>query len=154
MIQSTPEAVDIPIKKILKHKILPSEFISTPIFNDLIFDNNGSEARDHCANERTFLSYLRLGAQMSATSIAIAISFSFDNPYYHSKKLPTTKFLGVSFWCLSILCLGLGFWTYFKTLAKYSLRRAIVQSSWMTQLILTIIAASISVLCLLPVMDR
>ncbi|RKF64094.1 hypothetical protein OnM2_021087 [Erysiphe neolycopersici] len=134
MIQSTTE-VDTQINQIPQRPNSASEAVLQPLFNNIIFDNNSSEARDHCANERTFLSYLRLGAYMSVTSIAIVFSFSFDNPHPHYKTLSTTKYLAIAFWCLSIICLGLGVWTYFKTLIKFSLQKPIVKSSWVTHLV-------------------
>lgn len=79
-----------------------------------------------------FLSYLRLSIYMSVVAIAIVVSF-------HLKSEPTplelrmARPLGITFWFLSLCCLGLGFGNYVKTVEKYSRRMAIVQTGWKTQ---------------------
>lgn len=50
-------------------------FSERPWLGALIFDNEASDARDHCANERTFLSWLRLSVYMAIVSVAIVLSF-------------------------------------------------------------------------------
>ncbi|TVY19468.1 hypothetical protein LARI1_G003097 [Lachnellula arida] len=107
-------------------------FCVPPFIGPLLFDNTDSDARDHCANERTFLSYLRLSLYMSIVAVAIVISF-------HLKSKPTrlelrmAKPLGIIFWVLSVACLCLGVGNYVKTVNKYSRRAAIVQTGWKTQ---------------------
>ena len=107
-------------------------FCIPPLIAPLLFDNTDSDARDHCANERTFLSYLRLSLYMSIVAVAIVISF-------HLKSKPTplelrmAKPLGIIFWVLSVACLCLGTGNYVKTVNKYSRRAAIVQTGWKTQ---------------------
>jgi hypothetical protein len=127
-----------------------SVFCTLPLFGPLLFDNVDSDARDHCANERSislpaisvqtrahpnqpaFLSYLRLSIYMAVVSLAIVISF-------HLKSEPTklelrmARPLGIVFWLLSLCCLALGFGNYIKTVQKYSRRAAIVQTGWKTQ---------------------
>ncbi|KAF8856831.1 hypothetical protein BDZ45DRAFT_745010 [Acephala macrosclerotiorum] len=123
-------------------------FCLPPIFGPLLFANTNSDARDHCANERTFLSYLRLSLYMAIVSIAIVISF-------HLKATPTplelrmAQPLGIIFWFLSLCCLALGFGNYLKTVKKYSRRVAIVQTGWKTQTVFTIVAFSIVAVCVL-----
>ncbi|KAH8809072.1 hypothetical protein F5884DRAFT_674475 [Xylogone sp. PMI_703] len=125
-----------------------NSFCIPPFFGPLIFDNVDSDARDHCANERTFLSYLRLSMYMSVVSVAIVVSF-------HIKSMPTefelrmAKPLGIIFWFLSISCLALGFGNYFKTVDKYSKRLAIVQTGWKTQTVLSTVALSIVSVCII-----
>ncbi|PSS16777.1 hypothetical protein M430DRAFT_248221 [Amorphotheca resinae ATCC 22711] len=125
-----------------------SVFCVPPLFGPLLFDNTDSDARDHCANERTFLSYLRLSIYMTIVSIAIVISF-------HLKSQPSrlelrmARPLGVVFWLLSLACLALGFGNYIKTVNKYSRRAAIVQTGWKTQSVLSIIALFIIAVCVL-----
>ncbi|CZS88577.1 hypothetical protein WAI453_010707 [Rhynchosporium graminicola] len=125
-----------------------SIFCAPPFFAPLLFDNTDSDARDHCANERTFLSYLRLSIYMAIVSIAIVVSF-------HLKSQPSrlelrmAKPLGIIFWLLSLSCLALGFGNYIKTVNKYSRRVAIVQTGWKTQSVLTVIAFSIVAVCVL-----
>ena len=120
-----------------------------PFFGPLLFDNTDSDARDHCANERSslprssfeqhqlthhlaFLSYLRLSIYMAVVSIAIVISFHLKSEPSRL-ELRMAKPLGVIFWLLSLSCLALGFGNYIKTVNKYSRRAAIVQTGWKTQ---------------------
>ena len=105
-----------------------------PLLSPLLFPNESSDARDHCANERTFLSWLRLSIYMAVVSIAIVLSF-------HLKSEPTSiekRFalpLGLVFWLLSLACLVSGIGNYLKTVRKYARRQALVQSGWKTQVV-------------------
>lgn len=69
---------------------------------------------DHCANERTFLSYLRLSVTMAVVSVAIVMSF-------HLKHQPTqveldmARPLGAIFWALSVITLVMGISNYIST---------------------------------------
>lgn len=112
----------------------------------LILENNSSDARDHCANERNFLSYLRLSVYLALCGTAFMVSFDLDNKPQAMKPL-TSTYIGIMFWCLGILCLGSGLWNYLRSLRKYSQQIIIVQSGWVTQLILIAIAASICGVC-------
>lgn len=109
-------------------------FLSRPVFAPLLFDNNSSDARDHCANERTFLSWLRLSVYMSIVSVAMIVSF-------HLKSKPSSVEerialpVGLLFWVLSVACLVCGCAIYVKTVTKYSRRQALVQSGWKTQVV-------------------
>jgi len=133
-----------------------SIFCVAPFFGPLLFDNTDSDARDHCANERSkftppcptapliltlqgltntslaFLSYLRLSVYMAIVSIAIVISFHLKSQP-SQLELRMAKPLGIIFWLLSLSCLALGFGNYIKTVNKYSRRVAIVQTGWKTQ---------------------
>lgn len=107
-------------------------FWTSPLLGPLLFSNDSSDARDHAANERTFLSYLRLSIYMAVVSVAITLSF-------HLKSQPTdvelrmARPLGLVFWLLAVACLALGFGNYVNTLNKYSRKAAIVQTGWRTQ---------------------
>lgn len=117
-------------------------FWSWPLLGPLLVENESSDTRDHCANERTFLSYLRLSIYMAIVAIAIVLSFhlkSRPSPIELRMALP----LGIIFWLLSLSCLVLGFGNYIKTLDKYSKKVAIVQTGWRTQSIMSLIALSI-----------
>jgi uncharacterized membrane protein YidH (DUF202 family) len=109
-----------------------SIFCIPPLLGALLFDNTDSDARDHCANERTFLSYLRLSVYMSVVAIAIVVSFHLKNEP-SELELKMAKPLGILFWCLAVCCLALGSGNYMKTVTKYSRRQAIVQTGWKTQ---------------------
>ncbi|KAI2606893.1 uncharacterized protein GGS25DRAFT_311293 [Hypoxylon fragiforme] len=123
-------------------------FWTLPLLGPLLVENESSDTRDHCANERTFLSYLRLSVYMAIVAIAIVLSF-------HLKSQPSplelrmARPLGIIFWLLSLSCLVLGFGNYIKTLDKYSKKVAIVQTGWRTQTIMSLIALSIVGTCII-----
>ncbi|CCE28691.1 uncharacterized protein CPUR_02379 [Claviceps purpurea 20.1] len=122
-------------------------FFTAPLLGPLLFENETSDARDHCANERTFLSHLRLSVFMAVLSVAITLSF-------HLRHQPTdlerrmAKPLGAVFWVLSLLMLALGLANYIQTVNKYGRRAAIVQTGWRTQLILGLVALCIFATCM------
>lgn len=123
-----------------------SKLFSAPFCGPLVVDNCNSDARDHCANERTFLSYLRLSVYMCVVSVAIVVSFHLKSEP-SELELRMAKPLGILFWLLSLACLCLGIGNYAKTMDKYSRRMAIVQTGWKTQLTLTSIALAIICVC-------
>jgi len=120
----------------------------TPILGALLFDNVTSDARDHCANERTFLSWLRLSTYMTIVAVAVVLSF-------HLKSQPTKTELklalpfGLVFWLLSVASLGSGIVTYCRTVVRYSKRTALVQSGWKTELVMISVAITIVAACIL-----
>ncbi|KAG9681172.1 hypothetical protein KCU81_g1173, partial [Aureobasidium melanogenum] len=123
-------------------------FVERPLLSALLFDNVDSDARDHCANERTFLSWLRLAIYMAVVSVAILISFhlkSQPTPLERRIALP----FGIIFWFLALACLASGTANYIKTVQKYSKRQALVQTGWKTQVVFTIVATSIVAACVL-----
>ncbi|QSS58840.1 DUF202 domain-containing protein [Histoplasma capsulatum] len=123
-------------------------FLSRPFFGPLLFDNNASDARDHCANERTFLSWLRLSMYLSI--VACAIIMPFHLRYKPSQlELRMALPLGIIFWVLSFVCLCSGFATYIRTMTKYSRNAALVQSGWKTQVVFTVVAISIIGTCII-----
>ncbi|KAK0715720.1 hypothetical protein B0H67DRAFT_490207, partial [Lasiosphaeris hirsuta] len=123
-----------------------SAFCLPPLFGPLIFDNESSDCRDHCANERTFLSYLRLSIYMAIVSVAIVLSFHLRQTA-SDIELRLAMPLGGIFWVLSVACLGVGVSNYINTVNKYSRRAAIVQTGWKTQIIMAIIALCIIASC-------
>ncbi|KAF2716349.1 hypothetical protein K431DRAFT_235583 [Polychaeton citri CBS 116435] len=123
-------------------------FIERPLLGPLLFDNVDSDARDHCAAERTFLSWLRLATYMAIVAVAIIISFHLKHqPTAIERKIALP--FGVIFWCLSMACLISGLSNYIKTVTKYSQRQALVQSGWKTQVVSTVVATSIIAACVL-----
>ncbi|KAL2106316.1 hypothetical protein VUR80DRAFT_6889 [Thermomyces stellatus] len=120
-------------------------FWSSPL-GPLLFQNESSDARDHCANERTFLSYLRLSVYMAIVSNAIVLSFHLKSQP-SDLELRMAKPLGIVFWALSLCCLGLGVGNYITTVQKYSRRAAIVQTGLKTQLVLGAVAVTIIGTC-------
>lgn len=123
-----------------------SAFCLPPLFGPLIFDNESSDCRDHCANERTFLSYLRLSIYMAIVSVAIVLSFHLRKTA-SDIELRMAMPLGGIFWVLSVACLGVGVSNYINTVNKYSRRAAIVQTGWKTQTVMAIIALCIIASC-------
>ncbi|AEO66830.1 47abdef7-17ae-4506-b651-c28c5008b829 [Thermothielavioides terrestris] len=122
--------------------MLQNAFCLPPLFGPLLFDNEQSDCRDHAANERTFLSYLRLSIYMSIVAVAIVLSFHLRKTA-SDIELRMAKPLGVVFWVLSVSCLGVGIANYTKTVNKYSRRAALVQSGWKTQAVMGMIAMCI-----------
>jgi len=107
--------------------------LQRPFFAPVLFINNASDARDHCANERTFLSWLRLSIYLALVAMAIVISFRLKHqptPLEQRVSLP----LGLIFWFVSLACLASGLAKYVKTVTQYSRRRALVQSGWKTEM--------------------
>ncbi|KAK3380106.1 hypothetical protein B0T24DRAFT_614184 [Lasiosphaeria ovina] len=121
-------------------------FYLWPLCAPLLFDNESSDCRDHCANERTFLSYLRLSIYMSIVSVAIILSFHLRKAATDT-ELRMAKPLGAVFWLLSVSCLGVGVANYIKTVNKYGRRAAIVQHGWKTQTVMAVVALSIVGAC-------
>lgn len=127
-----------------QHHIL----FSRPIFGPLLFENASSDARDHCANERTFLSWLRMSIYLAIVSLAIIISFHFHmQPSTLERRMALP--LGIIFWLLSLTCLANGFANYARTVMKYSRKAALVQSGWKTQVVFTVIGVVILGSCIL-----
>ncbi|KAA8651329.1 DUF202 domain-containing protein [Aspergillus tanneri] len=123
-------------------------FLTRPIFGALLFENNTSDARDHCANERTFLSWLRLSMYLGVVSLAIIISFHFHGePTGLERRMALP--LGIIFWVLSLASLVNGFANYVRTVRKYSRKAALVQSGWKTQMTFTVVGAVILGSCIL-----
>ncbi|KAJ8113760.1 hypothetical protein OPT61_g4188 [Boeremia exigua] len=54
-------------------------FKERPLLGVLLFDNVASEARDIAANERTFLSWLKLSVYMSIVAVAIILNFHWKS---------------------------------------------------------------------------
>ncbi|KAI1168313.1 hypothetical protein F5B18DRAFT_646845 [Nemania serpens] len=125
----------------------PGTFATWRLWRPLLFDNEASDARDHCANERTFLASLKLSVYMSVVAVAISISFHLRTPP-SALEQRIAKPLGLVFWLLSVACLLAGLGNYVTTVNKYSRRVAIVQSGWRTQVIMSVIAFSIFATCL------
>ncbi|KAF3768048.1 hypothetical protein M406DRAFT_40473, partial [Cryphonectria parasitica EP155] len=111
-------------------------FLWPALFGPLLFENQTSDARDHCANERTFLSYLRLSIYMAIVAVAIVLSFHLKSRP-SAAELAMARPLGVVFWLLSVACLLVGLGNYIQTVNKYSRKIAIVQTGIKTQLVST-----------------
>ncbi|EME78541.1 uncharacterized protein MYCFIDRAFT_143681 [Pseudocercospora fijiensis CIRAD86] len=126
----------------------PPAFSQRPFLGPLLFDNNDSDARDHCAAERTFLSWLRLSIYMAVVSVAILISFHLKHQPTELERKVALPF-GIVFWLLALGCMGSGLNNYVKTVNRYSRRQALVQSGWGTQVVFTVVAVAIVAACVL-----
>lgn len=138
------------LKPVLVDELQPNSplILSSPFISPLVFDNKASDARDHCANERNFLSWLRLSMYLCVVSIAIVISFHFKHePSELEKRLSLP--LGICFWVLSLACLFAGLGNYLKTIRMYSRKAALVQSGPKTQLVMVIVAVAVVAACVL-----
>ncbi|TKA33688.1 hypothetical protein B0A50_00524 [Salinomyces thailandicus] len=123
-------------------------FAERPWFAPLLFDNDDSDARDHCAAERTFLSWLRLATYMAVVAVAILISFHLKHAPSSMEKRVALP-LGIIFWVLSLACLVSGLNNYIMTVNRYSRRQALVQSGVGTQVVFTVVASAIIAACVL-----
>ncbi|KAI5805137.1 hypothetical protein EDC01DRAFT_358339 [Geopyxis carbonaria] len=120
--------------------------LSSPYVSPLVFENTASDARDHCANERNFLSWLRLSIYLCVVSVAIILSFHLKTkPTSIEKRMALP--LGIIFWLLSLLCLMAGLGNYLKTIRKYSRKTAVVQSGAKTRIIFLIVTVAIIGAC-------
>ncbi|OAK99010.1 hypothetical protein IQ06DRAFT_295318 [Phaeosphaeriaceae sp. SRC1lsM3a] len=123
-------------------------FRERPFLGVLLFDNVSSDARDHAANERTFLAWLKLSVYMAIVSVAIVLSFHLKSKPSKLEKRVALP-LGIVFWILSLLCLASGLANYITTVTRYSRREAMVQSGWKTQFVFTVVSTSIVAACVL-----
>ncbi|KAI0022625.1 hypothetical protein F4780DRAFT_157566 [Xylariomycetidae sp. FL0641] len=124
-----------------------STFFRWPLLGPLLFQNESSDARDHCANERTFLAYLRLSVYMAIVATAIVLSFHLTSQPTAVERHMSMP-LGIIFWLLSVACLVIGLGNYITTVNKYSRKEAIVQSGLWTQMVMSLIAMAIIVTCI------
>ncbi|EWC48634.1 hypothetical protein DRE_01856 [Drechslerella stenobrocha 248] len=123
-------------------------FLARPLIGPLVFENNASDARDHCANERNFLSWLRLSSYLAIVSVAIMTSFDFNSQPTRLERAVAFP-LGLTFWALALLCLVCGVGNYLQTIAMYSRKVPLVQSGWRTQLLGGFVCASVIACCVL-----
>jgi uncharacterized membrane protein YidH (DUF202 family) len=123
-------------------------FVERPLLGTLLFENAASDARDHAANERTFLSWLRLAVYMAIVSVAIVVTFHLKSKPSDLERRTALPF-GLIFWLLSVACLISGLANYIKTITRYSRREALVQAGWKTQVVFTVVATAIVAACVL-----
>ncbi|KAL4925112.1 DUF202 domain-containing protein [Aspergillus undulatus] len=122
-------------------------FLTRPYLGALLFENTASDARDHCANERTFLSWLRLSMYLGIVSVALIISFNFKaQPSELERRMSLP--MGIIFWVLALVSLVNGLANYVRTVKKYSRKAALVQSGWKTQLTFMVVGGVILGSCI------
>ncbi|KAA8908368.1 hypothetical protein FN846DRAFT_945649 [Sphaerosporella brunnea] len=122
--------------------------LASPFISSLVFENEASDARDHCANERNFLSWLRLSIYMCIVSVAIILSFQLKSEPSTAERRMALP-LGLIFWALSLVCLGAGLANYLQTIQKYSRRAALVQSGTKTQAVFFVVSIAIVGACVI-----
>ncbi|KAK7927042.1 hypothetical protein PG985_004040 [Apiospora marii] len=85
---------------------------------------------------------------MAIVSVAIVVSFHLRTQP-SALELRFAKPLGIIFWILAFACLLVGFGNYTKTVNKYANKTAIVQTGWITQTIMSLVALSIIGTCVI-----
>lgn len=71
---------------------------------------------------------------MAVVSVAITLSFHLNHKPSHVER-EMARPLGIIFWLLAVLTLGVGVCNYIRTVNLYSKKAAIVQSGWRTQVV-------------------
>ncbi|KAJ1928110.1 hypothetical protein IWQ60_002370 [Tieghemiomyces parasiticus] len=97
-------------------KLIPNFALELP--------NQGSVARDHLANERTFLAWFRTSTALLTVGVAVTQLFQIrtiieNDPDHEShqaaQEAAIGKGMGLAFGVLSVIVLGIGTMRYFKT---------------------------------------
>lgn len=108
---------------------------SYPFLTPLLIANEGSDARDNCANERNFLAFTRMSLYLGIVSLAFLTSFHLSHvPNEVERRLAIP--VSVVFVILSLSTQALGIFTYFRTLKQYTERRIFVQHGRKTDFLL------------------
>lgn len=113
----------------------------------LLIHNEQSEVRDFCANERTFLSYLRLAVYLAIVAVAIILSFHLSNKPSPAERVVALP-LGIVFGVLAIGAFVNGIVRYLAVVEGYGRRKAVVQSGVGTQIMFGILVVVIVGTCI------
>ncbi|RKP12657.1 hypothetical protein BJ684DRAFT_2989, partial [Piptocephalis cylindrospora] len=81
----------------------------------IVLENKGSVARDHLANERTYLSWLRTSLSLITLGVTVAQVFRLTTPTQVSND--RAKALSITYTSLGVLVLIFGVWRYFSSQA-------------------------------------
>ncbi|KAL5601194.1 hypothetical protein BROUX41_005999 [Berkeleyomyces rouxiae] len=136
----------VDVEAILARDASRNPFFMGPILGPLLVPNETSDARDHCANERTFLSYVKLSMYITIVAVTIVLSFHLKSePSELELRIATP--LGAIFWVLSLAVLLVGLANYIETLNKYGKKAALVQTGWGTQLVIGMVGACVMGTC-------
>ena len=100
----------------------------------LLMPNVASEARDYAAQERTFLSWLRLSMYLSVVSVAIILSFHLQSAPSTTERTLALP-VGALFVVMSVACLASGVGNYVGMVRGYVKARALVQTGVGTQVV-------------------
>jgi len=121
---------------------------SPPFPHALIVTNRPSCARDHLANERTFLSSLRLSIVLSVVAAAILLSFHLKTAATRLEQRIALP-LGALFWLLGAVCLASGVARYVHAVRGYAARRPIVQSGVWTNGVFIVVGIAVVAGCVI-----
>jgi uncharacterized membrane protein YidH (DUF202 family) len=119
-----------------------------PLTSPLLIPNTNSDARDHLANERTFLSWLRLATYLAIVSVAVLINFHLRHQPSRLERHVSLP-LGLVFWCLALTALVAGVAKYVRTVSRYAHGQALVQSGVKTQVLFGVVSTAIVAACVL-----
>ncbi|KAI9927021.1 hypothetical protein MW887_003402 [Aspergillus wentii] len=95
--------------------------------------NNGSQLRDHQANERTFLSWTRMGLAFGALSLALSRLGMIDREAGNSER--TSQSIDQERVLASRVCQGLSAWSFAYGFFRYmSVRQKLLRGSFVPAL--------------------
>ncbi|KAF8334689.1 uncharacterized protein EI90DRAFT_3049860 [Cantharellus anzutake] len=119
-------------------------------------ENSGSVARDHLANERTWLAYLRTSLALASAGVALVQLFTIsaktsnDNNSQDGSHLQRfARPLGAATVCIGIIVLGIGAQRYFRVqhaLTKGRFPPARISMGIISSLLVTTVAVTFGVL--------
>ncbi|KAK9476512.1 hypothetical protein V1514DRAFT_336612 [Lipomyces japonicus] len=130
----------------------------SPLFGSLVYHNDPCDGRDHGANERNFLAWLRLAAGFTSTSFAFIINYyvppgkSIFGPDKQSSSTQSLENRGSFAWGLIFLASSLGtiFFAYFcyvNHMHHVGRRSLLVQFNWQTLVFFGLTCAAIFGAC-------
>ncbi|KAI8880815.1 hypothetical protein K501DRAFT_190426 [Backusella circina FSU 941] len=118
-------------------------------------ENKGSVARDHLANERTFLAWLRTSLSTISVGIGITQLFRLEKTMTQVDPQPPfigARWIGTYFILIGIMFLFFAFIRYFHT--QVSLTKGVFPASRSTVVLATCIPLLIMVLMMVSISSR
>lgn len=106
-------------------------FGNRPHEESVIFDNITSEARDLDANERNFLSMLRLALYLGLASCIVLANFRFPSKPFSREDIIERMSMpvGIIFMVLSFIGLAATINNYMRTVTSYAKQRSVVRTT-------------------------
>jgi uncharacterized membrane protein YidH (DUF202 family) len=121
-------------------------FFSWPVFSPIIFDNTVSEARDLCASERNFLSWLKLSLALALAGGVLFVDLRIPS----DGGMPTiisnqswSQTLGIVLFVLALLSLFANLANYIHAVAGYAKMKSRVTMRRLAQVLLIVTACVI-----------
>lgn len=146
-------SMERPAQSLNLNGISASEFFfEWPCVTNIIFENNTSEARDLDANERNFLSMLRLTLYLGLVGVVVLFNTRLPTTGDNKEKPDKNKVhlnekiaisLGIVFCVLSIFGLWATVNNYISTIGGYAKQRSVVQTTPLAQLLVLASGAAI-----------